>query len=105
VSTPPRLDAMRAILAAVANVYEISVNDLLGRSRTKGIAEARSLCCYLAKRCTILSYPEIGSVLGGRHHTTIMALVDSAGRIARKDSRFAEVLSGLSGQLMKENTR
>ena len=103
-SAPPRIDAMRAILAAVANIYGISVNDLHGRSRTKGIAEARALACYLAKRCTILSYPEIGSVLG-RHHTTIMALVDSAGRIARKDARFAEVLSGLSGQLMRENTR
>jgi chromosomal replication initiator protein len=84
----PRLNALTELIDSVAAVYGITHADIVGRLRTKSIAEARMLCCLLAKRCTRLSYPEIGTVLDRRDHTTIMALVCSAERQRARDAWF-----------------
>ena len=92
--TFPRLGALAEIIEAVAAVYGVSHADIVGRARTKSIAEARMAVCLVAKRCTRLSYPEIGRVLG-RDHTTVMALVQSAERLRAKDQWFAAALAEL----------
>lgn len=92
--TLPRLGALTEIIASVAAVYGVEHTDIVGRLRTKSIAEARMLCCLLAKRCTRLSFPEIGMVLG-RDHTTVMALVKSAERQRARDAWFAATAAEL----------
>ena len=84
-----RPNALSEIISAVAAVFAIEPADIIGRQRTKSIAEARMLVCLLARRCTRLSFPEVGVVLGARHHTTVMSLADSAERQCRKDQWFA----------------
>lgn len=62
------------IVRSVAIAYGASVNDIVGLSRTKSIAEARAVACLVARRCTRMSYPEIGRALG-LHHTSVIAAV------------------------------
>ena len=94
----PRLGALAPILEAVSSVYELGTADIIGRQRTKSIAEARMLCCLLARRCTWLSYPEIGMVLG-RDHTTVMALCKSAERQCTTDAWFSAAVAELLERL------
>ena len=96
--TLPRLGALAPILEAVSGVYELGTADIIGRQRTKSIAEARMLCCLLARRCTWLSYPEIGMVLG-RDHTTVMALCKSAERQCTTDPWFSAAVAELLEKL------
>lgn len=58
------------ILKAVADFYEMSVTDLIGRSRKQEIVEPRQISCYLLRNMLNLSYPYIGEKLGKRDHTT-----------------------------------
>lgn len=58
------------ILRAVADFYEVSVGDLIGRSRKQEIVEPRQVACYLLRNMLSLSYPYIGEKLGKRDHTT-----------------------------------
>lgn len=60
------------ILAAVARHYSVSVAELQGKSRKKGIALARHVAMYLLREEASLSLPDIGQRLGGRDHTTVM---------------------------------
>lgn len=90
----PRLNALSEIIEAVASVYGCGHSDIVGRLRTKSIAEARMLCCLIARRCTRLSFPEIGTVLG-RDHTTVMALLKSAERQRVSDVWFAATAAEL----------
>ncbi len=60
------------VLEAVARHYGISVEDLRGKSRQPQVAWARQVAMYLLREETEHSLAQIGMVLGGRDHTTIL---------------------------------
>jgi chromosomal replication initiator protein len=60
------------IVTAVAQHYGLSEAELTGRSRRRAISEPRQLCMYLIREETGTSLPQIGEMLGGRDHTTVM---------------------------------
>jgi chromosomal replication initiator protein len=60
------------ILEAVASSEGINVNDLVGQNRSAKIAIPRQLAMYLLRQFNDISLPQIGELLGGRDHTTIM---------------------------------
>jgi chromosomal replication initiator protein len=60
------------ILTAVARHYRLSEEELTGRSRKRAVSQPRQLCMYLIREETDSSLPQIGELLGGRDHTTIM---------------------------------
>ncbi len=61
-----------AIITAVASYFQISRDDLIGKTRRRAIAHPRQIAMYLLRQETNLSLPQIGEILGGRDHTTIM---------------------------------
>jgi chromosomal replication initiator protein len=60
------------IVELVAREWQTTVEDLLGRDRSQRIAEPRQVAMYLLRKETDASLPQIGEVLGGRDHTTVM---------------------------------
>lgn len=63
------------IMGAVASYYEIDWLDLIGPRRPKTLADARMVAMFLIRQLTTASYPEIGRLFGGRHHTTAIHAV------------------------------
>ena len=59
-------------LSIIANMYNISVVDLLGNSRSAKYVLPRHIAMYILKTHYNLTYSKIGSILNGRDHTTIM---------------------------------
>ena len=60
------------ILSTVAEHYNLSQEQLVGRSRVRAVSTPRQLVMYLIREETGTSLPQIGQLLGGRDHTTIM---------------------------------
>lgn len=60
------------VIEAVAEYYNLSIDELKGNSRSRRIAGPRQMVMYLAREETKTSLPQIGEALGGRDHTTIM---------------------------------
>lgn len=60
------------IIEMVAREWKITVDVLLSRDRSQKIAEPRQVAMYLIRKETDASLPQIGEVLGGRDHTTVM---------------------------------
>ena len=60
------------IIEAIASHEGIEVDDLLGQKRSANIAVPRQLVMYLLRTYNEISLPQIGELLGGRDHTTIM---------------------------------
>ncbi len=60
------------ILEAVASSEGLAVGDLIGQNRSAKIAVPRQLAMYLLRHFNDISLPQIGELLGGRDHTTIM---------------------------------
>ena len=60
------------ILEAVAQVTNVAVDALISKRREKQVAYARHLAMYLLRDVAHQSYAQIGRILGGRDHTTVL---------------------------------
>jgi chromosomal replication initiator protein len=70
---PQRSDVQpQKIIELVAKEWQTTVEALLGRDRSQKIAQPRQVAMYLLRKETDASLPQIGEVLGGRDHTTVM---------------------------------
>lgn len=69
-STPYRKTTHQSILKSVADFYSVTGNDLIKRSRKKELVRPRQIAMFLLREEAKLSFPEIGSKLGGRDHST-----------------------------------
>ncbi len=64
------------IIELVAREWKTTIEAILGRDRSHKIAEPRQVAMYLMRKETDASLPQIGEVLGGRDHTTVMYAID-----------------------------
>lgn len=62
----------REMISVVADFYGIAVDDVAGKSREKRLSNPRQIIMYLLREELKMSYPAIGTELGGRDHTTAM---------------------------------
>jgi chromosomal replication initiator protein len=62
----------RRLLEFIASERGLTVDELLGQNRSSKIAEPRQLAMYLLREFNEISLPQIGEILGGRDHTTVM---------------------------------
>ncbi len=66
------------IIEEAARYYKLKPEDLLGRVRTQKIAQARQVTMYLLIYELELSPTQVGRLLGGRDHATV---IHGAGKI------------------------
>ncbi|MCT7661281.1 chromosomal replication initiator protein DnaA [Mycobacterium deserti] len=60
-----------AIMAATAEYFQTSIDELRGPGKTRALAQSRQIAMYLCRELTDLSLPKIGQAFG-RDHTTVM---------------------------------
>lgn len=60
------------IMKVVADFYGLPVQDIIKRSRKKEVVRPRQIVMFLLREETKASFPEIGSKIGGRDHSTVM---------------------------------
>jgi len=64
------------VISSICEFYGIKATQLKGSKRDAKLVRARQACMYVLKKETRLTFAEIGNLLGGRDHTTIMHGVD-----------------------------
>ena len=84
----------------VAEYYQISFSDLLGRKRTNAIAFPRQVAMYLARTLTSDPLKSIGDTFGGRDHGTVIHackqvenLMEQDGTIKRSVDYLVKIIS------------
>lgn len=71
-STPFRKTTPQAILRVVADFYGIPLADITKKGRKKEIVKPRQIAMFLLREEVKLSFPEIGSKIGNRDHSTVI---------------------------------
>jgi chromosomal replication initiator protein len=83
----------------VAKHYNIRLDEMHSRRRSRNIVHPRQVAMYLAKNLTSNSYPEIGQYFGGRDHTTVMHAVGKIEKMLIEDQRISDDLKILKSLL------
>ena len=90
------MDNIRKI---VAEYYDVTVKDIMGRKRTRSIARPRQIAMALSRELTGDSYPDIGQSFGGRDHTTVMHACDKVAQLRTADPAFDKDYKSLAMML------
>jgi chromosomal replication initiator protein len=84
---PPQI-----ILEETANYFSLSTGDLMSKSRSRPLTNARHIAMYLTRECTGLSLVKIGEIFGGRDHTTVLHGINKVTEEMRaRDTVFRQV--------------
>lgn len=80
--------SVQDIQETVAEYFNISIDDLKGKKRTKAILVPRQIAMFLCRELTDISLPKIGSAFGGKDHTTVMNACERIKTRLKEDSHL-----------------
>jgi chromosomal replication initiator protein len=84
---PPQM-----ILEETATYFQLSTADLMSKSRSRPLTQARHIAMYLMRENTGLSLVKIGEIFGGRDHTTALHGIKKVEADMRaRDATFRQV--------------
>lgn len=84
------------VIDTACNFYNIKPTQLKGPKRDASLVKARQVTMYLLKKELGLTYVEIGNILGGRDHTTVMHGVDKMEALATTNAGLFEEIVGIT---------
>ena len=90
------------VVNCICNYFDLKKAIIMGKGRQKDIVHARHICMYLVRSELGMSYPEIGALLGGKDHTTIIHGVKTVERELAKNENLRNELSQIRSILYTE---
>ncbi|GAB4520641.1 MAG: chromosomal replication initiator protein DnaA [Anaerolineales bacterium] len=91
-----------SIVKVVADTFGVTVERMLSRERSRRVAVPRQIAMYLLREEAHLSLPQIGEMLGGRDHTTVMYGCDKVADLLERDPRLRRQVLSLRENLYGE---
>ena len=89
----------RMILETTAEMFGTTVEDLVGKSRSRPLVTSRQISMYVFRQMTDFSYPAIGREFGGRDHTTVIHAVDKITRLMKEKRSIFDQVTALMQRL------
>jgi chromosomal replication initiator protein len=89
----------KKILKEVCTYYTIRPKDIKGKRRPKEIVRPRQVAMYLLKNLTELPLVQIGDLLGGRDHTTVMHGVAQIEKLMEDNIQISEQVTVIKEQI------
>jgi chromosomal replication initiator protein len=87
------------IVRKVAETFNVTLDRMLGRDRSREVALPRQIAMYLLREEANCSLPQIGEALGGRDHTTVMYGCEKIADMLERDDRLRRQLVEIRNQL------
>src|SRR5271157_2331486 len=89
------------ILKAVAKAFNLPIERLLSPDRSHVVALPRQIAMYLMREASA-SLPQIGQVLGGRDHTTVMYACEKVAGLLEQDDHLRRQVVQIRQQLYSQ---
>lgn len=90
------------IIEKVGGYFDVAPALLKTKKRNKGVVLPKQVCMYLIRELTDLSYPEIGMLLGAKHHTTILHAYNKIKEGLVDDKKLVQVIHYLTHSIKSE---
>ena len=104
-TAPKRTMTPKKLIEYVVAYYELTMDEMLGKSREQRLAFPRQIAMYLLRVEAKCSFPAIGTHMGGRDHTTAMHAVSKIGGLLKTNDQLKRDISSLQERIyaQKEN--
>ncbi len=83
------------VIDIVCDFYNITEEDIKGRNRAREVSYPRQIAMYIMREVTDYSLPKIGSLFGGRDHTTVMHACDKVNTDMQENTEFKITVNDL----------
>ncbi|MFA7240183.1 MAG: chromosomal replication initiator protein DnaA [Sulfuricellaceae bacterium] len=93
--------SLETIQKTVADYYNIKMNDMSSKKRSRIVSRPRQIAMTLSKELTQLSYPDIGKAFGGRNHSTVIHAVKAITELKTTDAGMNDDFDFLLQMLQK----
>jgi len=90
-----KLISVDNIQRTVAEYYKIKMADMISKRRSRSVARPRQVAMCLSKELTNHSLPEIGTMYGGRDHTTVLHACRTIAELRKTSSDIEEDYTNL----------
>jgi chromosomal replication initiator protein len=87
------------IIDTIKEYFNITDKDLKSKKRTKSISYPRQICMYLLKEKLNISLSEIGTIFGGRDHSTVIHSIKTIEEKLKNDTEIKEVIDFINKKL------
>jgi len=95
---------IKDVIGAVADYYGLTRQQLVSKSRTKNIANARHIAMYMCRKNLDASYLKIGEEFGGRDHSTVLTACDKIDKLAKDSDSYRKAIADIERTLFKAST-
>lgn len=99
-SRPTKTVSVKHIVSKVAEFYGIDEESIYEKTRRREVVRPRQVIMYILREDFSVSYPTIGSKLGGRDHTTVIHSCEKVKREVIEDMELAKEISDIRGLLV-----
>ena len=83
---------VKDIITSVCDYYGLTKQQLMGKSRTKNISNARHMAMYLIRKNLDYSYLKIGEEFGGRDHATVISACEKIDKLSRQNESYKKAV-------------
>ena len=87
------------IQKAVADYYNLTVDLLKSKKRSRNISYPRQIAMYLSRMLTQESFPRIGLEFGGRDHATVIHACDKITIDLKDNKQFKEIIDQIKNKI------
>lgn len=96
---PQRNISVKNVVDKVANFYGIDEESIYEKTRRREVVRPRQVIMYILREDFSISYPTIGTKLGGRDHTTVIHSCEKIKREVVVDNELAKEIQNIRSLL------
>ncbi|MDB5190016.1 MAG: dnaA [Parcubacteria group bacterium] len=94
-SRPTKTISVKHVVSKVAEFYGIEEESIYEKTRRREVVRPRQVIMYILREDFSVSYPTIGSKLGGRDHTTVIHSCEKVKREVAEDAELAKEIQDI----------
>ena len=95
----PKEVNVKLIKEVISKRFNIKIENLISKKRTRSIAYPRQIAMYICRELTDMSLPKIGDDFGGRDHTTVIHAYDKIANEIKNDSAFKQKIDDIMDEI------
>ena len=99
-SRPQKTVSVKHVVSKVAEFYGIDEESIYEKTRRREVVRPRQVIMYILREDFSVSYPTIGSKLGGRDHTTVIHSCEKVKREVGSDTELAKEIQDIRSLLV-----